>query len=217
MGGFTEDMFIKMAPVIQNIYQLPFIKELGYGTLAKNKFIYYLQQDSLYLIDYAKALSLVAAKSRGEKNIALAIDFAVGALVAERSLHGHYFSLFGVTPGLVKAPACFAYTSHLLRCVAMESLAEGMAALLPCFWVYREVGQHVLANRGPQNPYDQWIDTYSGKEFIEATARAIAYTDSLAEEAGGEQRRLMEEAFAMSCRLEYYFWDDAGNLREWLV
>ena len=214
---FSEGMFKLVEPILAKIYQHPFVEELCAGTLPREKFVYYMQQDSLYLLDYARALALIAAKSCGEKDISLSLDFASGALIAERSLHAEYFTEFDVRPVEQKMPACFSYTAHLLNITGIHSLGEGMAALLPCFWIYNEVGKHILAKSSESNPYQKWIDTYSGGEFEKVTKEAIAYTDTLAAQTCGSLLQRMEEAFLLSCKMEYYFWDDAYNLRKWAV
>ncbi|SHN59205.1 thiaminase II [Desulfovibrio litoralis] len=214
---FSEEMFSKVEPILDKIYNHQFVKELCDGTLAKEKFVYYMQQDSLYLVDYTKALALVAAKSYSEQDISLNLDFAQGALLAERSLHEEYFTEFSVVTVLEKMPACFAYTSYLLNIAALDSVHESMAALLPCFWIYNEVGKHILKQAKPNNPYQKWINTYSGGEFEKVTLQAIDYTDKLAKETTGLLNERMKNAFIKSCKMEYYFWNDAYNLTSWAV
>lgn len=217
MTTFSEKQFAAAQPLLASLYSHPFVVSLSNGTLPKDKFIYYMQQDSLYLIDYGRALALVAARSTNEKDIALGLDFAAGALIAERELHEHYFDLFEVKPVDQRMPACFAYTSHLLQCASLGSLGEAMAALLPCFWIYNEVGKVLLRENTPNNPYDKWIMTYACEEFAEATQKAADYTDRLASECSGLSLQRMEDAFVASCRMEYYFWDDAYSTTTWTV
>ncbi len=215
--SFSSKMFSMVKPILGNIYKHPFVKELCLGTLPRDKFVYYMQQDSLYLVDYARALAIVAAKAHGEKAISLGLAFAEGALIAERSLHAEYFASFAVEPAEEKMPACFMYTSHLLNITSLDSVGEGMAALLPCFWIYNEVGKYILSCNVQGNPYQKWIDTYAGTDFEHVTNDAINYTNSLAEQSSGNLRLRMEAAFVNSCKMEYYFWDDAYNMRSWGV
>ena len=108
------------------------------GELAPRCFQYYVRQDRLYLLDFALALRRLAALSEGEDVEALRA-FADGADVAEASLHESFFAAWGVDATALlqddQAPTTLAYTSFLLRCVA-DGRAEGLAALLPCFWVW---------------------------------------------------------------------------------
>ena len=138
------------------------------GTLAPPKFEYYIRQDSKYLLDFGLALRRLAALA-GDEEEALALNnFADGADIAERSLHASFFAAWGLGEDALakdeQAPTTLAYTSFLLRCVA-DGYREGLAALLPCFWVYHDVGVKMLelrattyrdATRAPQ--LDAWID-----------------------------------------------------------
>lgn len=176
-----------------------------------------MQQDSLYLIDYARALALVGARFTAEKDVALLLDFSQGALIAERGLHEHYFQAFGVTPVTTKGPACMMYTSYLVERAATANLAEAFAALLPCFWIYNEVGKHIVKKSHSPNPYEKWIEVYSSDEFGQVVDQAVMLTDRLADEAGNSERERMYEAFMLSSKMEYCFWDDAEYCRAWPV
>jgi thiaminase/transcriptional activator TenA len=207
--------FMAIEPVMQAIYTHPFTVELVDGTLPLEKFIYYMQQDSLYLVDYARALTLTAAKMELEKDISLGLRFAQEGLLAERELHKRYFKEFRVPPTDSKGPACTGYCAHLLARAALGSVGEGMAALLPCFWIYREVGNHVRRLSDLDNPYFRWIESYSSEQYSALVDMAMELTDGLADDAGDEESRRMFDGFLISSRYEYCFWDDAYEQREW--
>lgn len=212
---FSQKVFLDVQPLLKSICEHPFNTALCNGTLSRDKFVYYMQQDSLYLIDYARALALVGARFTAEKDVALLLDFSQGALIAERALHAHYFQHFDVNPVTEKAPACMMYTSYLVERAATANVGEAFAALLPCFWVYNEVGKDIVKRAKSPNPYDKWIEVYSGDEFTEVVNQAVALTDRLAQEAGDLERQKMYEAFMISSQMEYYFWDDAEHCRKW--
>jgi len=86
---------------------------------------------------------------------------------------------------------------------------------LPCFWIYREVGHHILKPAQPHNPYQNWIDTYSGEEFSTAVDRAITITEDVAAAAPEPLRERMRAAFVISSRMEWKFWDSAYQLDTW--
>lgn len=211
--SFSASLFREVEPVLAAIHAHPFNRALADGSLERHKFVHYMQQDSLYLIDYARVLALLAARMRDEADIGLFLSFADGALIAERGLHAFYFKEFGVSAAPEKGPACIAYTSYLLEKAALATPAEAIAAVLPCFWIYREVGNAILAGCVPVNPYAKWIETYSSPEFSEGVEKAVAVTDRLADEAGSKDRKLMRAAFMTASRLEYCFWDDAEHCR----
>jgi thiaminase/transcriptional activator TenA len=92
-----------------------------------------------------------------------------------------------------------------------------LAALLPCFWIYAEVGRDIHGRAAVGNPYQAWIDTYAGEEFHDAVRAVIAATDAAAEGASTGLVARMHEAFATAARLEWMFWDSAYRLERWPV
>lgn len=212
---FTETLWQEIAPIYQATIAHPFNQELMKGTLAKEKFQFYLQQDSLYLVDFARALALVGARSTRSDRVVQFLQFAEGAIIAERELHESYFQEYSIHPTREKAPGCFTYTHFLLATAALGSYEEAIAALLPCFWIYQEVGTQIAQNSTPNNPYQKWIDTYSGAEFAGVVESAIALTEEVAAATTENARQLMQAAFVASSRLEWLFWDSAYRLEVW--
>lgn len=217
---FTAELWDAIDPIYQRILDHPFNRELTHGTLPQEKFQFYIKQDALYLMDFAKALSLLAAKSNTADDIVQFIKFAEGAIVAERGLHEFYFSLYNTSLDVRYAPACFAYTNYMLASAALRSYEEGVAALLPCFWIYREVGQHIYSHVSPQphyaqHPYKNWIDMYASEEYGALVSQMLRITDRVANTAAAHTRERMKDAFVYSARLEWLFWDSAYRLEQW--
>ncbi|GIW00403.1 thiaminase II [Roseiflexus sp.] len=214
---FTETLWSSITGIYQAIIQHPFNEELAQGTLSREKFAFYMQQDALYLADFARALATMAGRAPDEEAIIQFARFAEGVAVVERALHFTYFREFGIdAPTRQQSPSCFAYTNFLLATAACRSYEEGMAALLPCFWIYREVGSDIYRRAAPNNPYQKWIDTYAGQEFAEWVNRAIDLTDAIADQASEPQKARMRDAFVHSSRLEWMFWDSAYRLEQWM-
>ena len=212
---FTKRLWDEIAGIYGAIIDHPFNRELGQGTLALERFKFYIQQDALYLVDFSRALAIVGAKARLPGRILDFLEFAKDGLVVERALHEEYFRRFKVTPEADQAPGCFAYTNYLVATASHRSFEEAVAALLPCFWIYREVGMHIVGQSVPENPYQLWVDTYAGEEFAAAVRRAIDITDEVAGKATEEARQRMTEAFVLSSRLEWMFWDSAYRMEKW--
>ena len=212
---FTKSLWDEIAGIYQAIIDHPFNRELETGTLPVEKFKFYIQQDALYLVDFSRALAIVGSKARLPGRILDFLEFAKNGLVVERALHEEYFQRFDVAPNVEQAPGCFAYTNYLVATASHRSFEEAVAALLPCFWIYREVGMHILGQSVLENPYRLWVDTYAGEEFAAAVRRAIDITDDVAEEATQEARQRMTEAFVLSSRLEWMFWDSAYRMEAW--
>jgi len=214
---FTQHLWESALPVYRSILDNLFIQELSNGKLPAHKFEFYIQQDALYLTDFGKALALLAVKAHNQADMLQFLQFAQGAIQVERSLHESYFQLFGITATHQKAPACFSYTNYLLATTALTPLEVGVAAVLPCFWIYREVGKHIWQSAAPGNPYQQWIDTYAGDEFDGLVAKMLEITNRMAAQVTEPVREQMREAFLHASRLEWYFWNDAYHLTTWSV
>jgi thiaminase/transcriptional activator TenA len=90
-----------------------------------------------------------------------------------------------------------------------------LGALLPCFWIYAEVGRDIHARARAVNPYRAWIDTYAGEEFHAAVRAMIAATDEAAAEVSPSLRARMHAAFTRATQLEWMFWDSAFRLETW--
>ena len=215
--SFSQELKSQNAKLWQVIQDMPFNAELANGSLPQEKFQFYIGQDSLYLEAYSKALSLASAKAPSTDAM---LEFAQGAQVAievERALHEGFFKQFGVTPPAEASPTCTAYTNFLLSTAASQGYAELIAAILPCFWVYWDVGCHIAKSASPDNPYQAWIDTYADDGFGQATDRVIALVDAAAVEAGPETKARMAHAFHRCTQYEWMFWDSAYRLEAWPV
>lgn len=200
----------------QSILEMPFIKELSEGTLPQEKFRFYMMQDSLYLEHFGRTLSVIAAKIHDIKDVLAFMRFAENAIVVENALHEFYFQDFGVTDKGVLEPACHHYIHFLRSTAALESVEISAAAVLPCFWIYKRVGDYIYSHQNTvNNPYQKWIDTYGGDEFAVAVEQAITICDTLAENSTQETQKRMTEAFVMASRMEYDFWEAAYELKTW--
>jgi thiaminase/transcriptional activator TenA len=213
--SFSKTAWGAIETIYQSILEHPFNKELTEGTLAKERFQFYMKQDSLYLVDFARALAIAASRATNPDDLVLLLDFSKGAILAERGLHEFYFDFYDIQLDVDKAPGCFTYTHFLISSATRASYEESLAALLPCFWIYQEVGKHIHKNSVADNPYQKWIDTYSGEEFQEVVQNAIDLTDRVAKDASDKQIKKMQEAFTTSTRLEWMFWDSAYRMENW--
>ena len=219
--SFSRDAWNRNARVYEVIRAMPFNAELAAGTLSEARFKYYITQDAHYLIGFGRALTLAAAKAPDPDRIVQFANSAEGAIVVERALHGSFFRHYGITPDLFArtplSPACHHYISYLLATAHAEPYEVLLGALLPCFWIYAEVGRDIHARAAPANPYQAWIDTYAGEEFHAAVRTVIAATDEAAEVASSSLRERMHAAFARATQLEWVFWDSAFRLEAWPV
>lgn len=214
---FTGQLWNSTKEIYDRILALPFNQELMKGTLSKDRFIFYLKQDSLYLMDYCRVLSLIASKLGNTEHILQFLKFAADCIVIEKAMHEKFLSEYKDAGKIEKSPACFTYTNFLMATVAFKSIEEAVASVLPCFWIYRGVGDYIYEHADTLNPYKDWIDTYAAEEFRKATDTAIEITEELAVKTTEIKRLKMMEVFKMSARLEYIFWESGYKKESWIV
>ena len=221
MPSFTEQAWQRTAPLRAGIDALPFNNELAAGTLSRERFQFYVIQDALYLDQYARTLAMAGARGPDGPTLRAFAESALEAVAVEQALHGEYLTNFGVDPSALRAaqasPDCLGYTSFLLATAYHEPWEILVAALLPCFWIYWDVGNTIARKAAPGNPYRAWIDTYSDQKFGDAVKAVIATTDRAADGATQAIRDRMMTAFIRSTQFEWLFWDGAYRQRDWPV
>ncbi|RMB04843.1 thiaminase II [Eilatimonas milleporae] len=221
MTIFSEDAWDDTAALRRAIHDLPFNRDLADGSLTGDRFRFYMIQDALYLEQYARALATAAAKAPEPDAMERFALASQEALVVERALHGGFFETFGITADEAAAaspsPTCYGYTNFLLSTAHTGSYEELVAAILPCFWIYWDVGRYIAGKTGPDNPYQAWIDTYSDADFGDAVEAVIAITNRAAATASATCRNAMLKAFRRSTQYEWMFWDSAYRLETWPI
>lgn len=219
--SFTEDAWRANRPLFETTRDMPFNRELAEGVLPSEKFRHYMIQDAHYLEGFARSLALASAKGWSADHVVQFARAAEEAIIVERALHAEYFDRFGVSPqdfaSTELSPACNHYVSYLQSTCAQAPFEVGLAALLPCFWIYREVGTAIHTRAASDNPYTAWIETYAGEEFSEAVDAVIATLDSVAAQCSAHNRERMHLAYRRSAQLEWMFWDSAYRLEKWPV
>src|SRR5213082_3287008 len=138
--AFSVKLWSSIRKIYEAILTHPFIGGLTDGSLERASFQFYVVQDAHYLREYARALSVAAARAPTEREIAMFNGHAREAIAVERSLHETFFADFGLSEEDVgrtpAAPTNLAYTSYLLATAYGGSFAELLGALLPCYWIY---------------------------------------------------------------------------------
>jgi thiaminase (transcriptional activator TenA) len=209
---FTDYLWQKIKPTYHEIVFHPFNQEMADGTLSEERFHFYLQQDAAYLVQFSRVLALIAGRARSSALISDFLQLSLSTLNVERELHAHYLDLNAAENCVDPTPACLSYTRYLLSTAALNSFEEALAAILPCFWIYRELGRHIAQRVEEDNPYVHWINTYTHPEFSKYTDKAIAILDEAASTASKSSLKLMEETFEHSALFEWHFWNDAYNM-----
>jgi thiaminase (transcriptional activator TenA) len=218
---FTTELWKSIETIYAAILRHPFIRGLTDGSLPRESFRFYIVQDALYLREFARALSLAAARAPRDEWIIMFNEHAAGALRVERALHESFFTEFGLTRDDVVAtplaPTNLAYTSYLLAVANAGAFHEAMAALLPCYWIYWEVGKELERAGSPEALYARWIGTYASKEFGALVAAVLEATDTTAARLATPERDTMRRHFLTTSRYEWMFWDMGYRREAWPV
>ena len=214
-ADIAADWWHGIADIRAGIDDLPFIRALADGTLERAPFLSYLAQDALYLREYARVLAEAARLAPSSAEQAFWAESAHGSIVGELELHASWLTpAQGVSAATFSAepvPATTAYLDHLRSVAFGGSYAEIVAAVLPCFWLYTDLGRRLHGGefgeyaQDPQHPYASWLATYADPAFDQATRTAIAYASAAAEEADEATRMRMRRAFEISSAHERAF------------
>lgn len=186
------------------IDELAFITRLADGSLDYDDFSYYINQDALYLRGYAQVLaraSIIAPDSAAQRFWAAA---ASATFEGEMVLHREYALDDSAQASEITAN----YVNHLAS--GSNDYGELIAAILPCYWIYQDVGSRLAAANHPQHRYRDWLSTYASPEFDAATAAAIDMVRGAYATANGATRERMWRAFEYSARHELLFFAQAG-------
>lgn len=202
-------------------FQHPFVKGIGDGTLPLECFRYYVMQDAYYLSHFARIQSLGAAKANDLHTTNRMAHHAQGTYEAELALHENFSKRLGITEEEQKAfkpaPTAYAYTSHMYRAAYNGNLGDIIAAILPCYWLYYEIGERLQQHTPDEQIYQEWIAAYGGDWFRTLVEEQINRLDEIAEQVTEEDRNRMKEHFMISSQYELSFWEMAYTIEKWPV
>ena len=206
-GPWTAALWAAGGETWHQILDLPFVRALGDGTLDEDLFAFYLDQDALYLRDYSRALATLSARA----DIAEAqVHWAAGAheaIAAESQLHEGWLANRARLGG--PSPITMGYTNFLRASAAGDDYVVGAAAILPCYWLYEEVGAVLSSQNHADHPYAEWLSMYGGEEFAADVARSLAEVERAFEAASPAQRVRAARAYLSACVYEREFFDQA--------
>ncbi len=219
--SWSSRLWTDIEPIFDAILVHPFLAGLTDGALDPGVFAHYVAQDVHYLRDYARALSIVAAKAPTLADTAMFAGHAAGVFDVEVALHASLLPELGLDftalDGVPVSPTTRAYTSYLLATAYGGSFAEGLAAVLPCYWIYAEVGAELVKRGSPDPRYQRWIDSYGGDEFAATVGEVLALTDRTGPGLSPAEEAAARAHFVTTARYEWMFWDSAYRREAWPV
>ncbi|MBV0924296.1 thiaminase II [Halomicroarcula limicola] len=220
--SFTGELADIGEPVWDAIVAHPMVEQLGEGTLDGAPFRYWVRQDYVYLVEYARVFALGAANAPDLERMGTFAELLDSTINTEMELHREYAAEFGISEADLEAtdpsPTTRGYTDFLVRTAATGTFGDLAAALLPCMWGFNETARRLDERGRPDHErYAAWIEMYAGEEFTELTEWCKGLMDDVAAESTESERERYREVFETSARYEYRFWDAAWREEEWSV
>ena len=177
-----------------------------------------MMQDAYYLKNYTKVLAIAASKATTNEDINYFLETASFINAAELELHRTVFQELGCTEKELEefepAPAAYNYVSHMYNAAHNGDVAEAFAAMLPCPWLYQEIGEKYKNAKPGVKLYEEWIAIYSSPDYKEKIELQKSMMNRFAEEQPEKVARLKSH-FKKSCYYEWKFWEMPWTFEDW--
>ncbi|ELZ17428.1 thiaminase II [Natrinema limicola] len=218
----TDELSPIGEPIWEAILEHPMVTQLGAGTLDEEPFRYWVRQDYVYLIEYARVFAHGAAMAPDLERMGTFAELLDSTINTEMDLHRSYAETFGISEAELEAtepsPTTQGYTDFLVRTAATGTFGDLIAALLPCMWGFNVTGKRLAEQGRPDHEgYAEWVDMYAGEEFTELTEWCKDLMNEVWAESTPDKRDRYRELFRTSARYEYRFWDAAWRQEEWSI
>ena len=146
-----------------------FINKLSNDTLKEEKFLNYLIQDYLFLIQFSKAWSLAILKSDNLEEMKIAASTVNDLINFEMELHITLCANYGISKSDLENAdeenANIAYTRYVLELGYSGDFLDLLSSLAPCVLGYGEIGLNCQNSNPKTLMYKKWIETYSSIEY----------------------------------------------------
>ncbi len=144
--------------------QSKFVQGIKDGNLPKEKFQAYIAQDYFFLEGFARAYGLAISKCFDIQSIRTLSELLLG-VSEELILHKTYANNWGINLHNNQIEKCTnEYTDFLNQTSLNLTCIEILAAMAPCMRLYAWIGNN-LSPPTSNNPYKDWIITYSDENF----------------------------------------------------
>lgn len=220
---FTDRLFKTIEPVWDSYLEHPFVNGIGKGTLDKDKFIHYMKQDYVYLVEYSRVFAIGSTKANDLTTMTIFADLLHGTMNFEMDLHRQYAEKFGITNAQLEATeptaTVTAYTSYMISQAQLGGVENAVAAVLACAWSYNWIGKKMAEWPGALNHefYGNWVQMYASDGFTKIANDCIDLMNEIAKDRPEHELKKLEEIFVKTSYFEYMFWDMAEHISTWPV
>ncbi|MBC1605845.1 thiaminase II [Listeria rocourtiae] len=219
MMRFSEVLRAENQEIWQKSKDHPFVRQLVDGSLDKEAFRYYLLQDHYYLTHYVKVIALGIAYADDYVTMMELSKSLASLEKSELMMREKFYPYVGIETAdldeIVASPAAYHYTSHMYRLAGSHSLGRILAGILPCYWLYWEIGEQYADCISPEPLYQSWMEIYQDTGYAEGLQRQIDLLDRIAVGLTDDALAELREAFRISSYAELAFWDMAYKQKTW--
>lgn len=219
MENFTDHMHILAQPLWLQSVNHPFIKQLTRGELPVSTFRYYLPQDRYYLSEFGKLHNLIADQLTDTASINFLRAGADGLKNGEIAVRKSFFTDLNITRAAIDftpiAPTAYNYVNHMYAALYRGTPQRAISALLPCYWLYNEIGQALISKGSPVSLYQKWIETYDSKVYTDSVNQMIKLTNLAAQQVDDAERQQMTDVFIKSSAYELGYWQMSLKHENW--
>ena len=226
--SWSKEVWKKSSKIYNSILELDFLKELSEGTLSNDIFARYIAQDEIYLKNYYHQMNMLADMMESTEDKELFIAFAQSGMEGEKALHDMLIDRYGIETKVEPSKVTSDYNAHICEGIATGDLCIALASVLPCMWIYNQVGLHILNHSKLEgNPFKEWILEYGQEEFTTGVNKVLKMVDGWASKTDKQTREKIDYYYLKAALYEYAFWDYGYNadsksynytesLEEWL-
>jgi len=220
---FSDRLFERVEPVWESYLEHPFVKGIGEGTVEKDKFIHYMKQDYVYLIEYSRVFAIGSQKANNLETMTAFANLLHGTLNFEMDLHREYAAKFGISNEELESTepsaTMTAYTSYMISQAELGGVENAVAAVLACAWSYNWIGKQLATWPGATEHelYGNWVRMYASEGFTQIAENCITLINELTEGKSEGELEKLEEIFIKTSYFEYMFWDMAEHISMWPV
>ena len=217
---FADDLKQSCIDTWNKILNHTFLIEISTNALPIDKFVFYLKQDRIFLIEFCNFLQAVKQKSHDDVHIVELFDKLLCSTINfEMQMQNQILNSLGISPdsslNSIPSTTTLSYTSYLRNVSLSSSAADNMgkivSAMAPCPWTYFEIAEKLSRYNIENDTYRKWVQFYSSSESFMQVEDLKKILCALAKEASNKDKLVMKKYFATACNYELLFWDMAYN------
>ena len=214
---FADDLKQSCIGTWNKILNHTFLIEISTNALPIDKFIFYLKQDRIFLIEFCSFLQAVKQKSN-DVHLAKWFDSLLYSTINfEMQMQNEILKSLGISPdsslNSIPSTTTLSYTSYLrnVSLSSSENMGKIVSAMAPCPWTYLEIAEKLSRYNIENCIFRKWLQFYSSSDSFMQVEDLKNIPCALAKEASNKDKLVMKRYFATACNYELLFWDMAYN------